>query len=114
MVISVTWSGLPKFEYKSFEVNEEVYNVVSGGLLEFSNNIATVIAQETVEGKTYDDYLNVDSVITLKGCKLEESMNDVKAGEKFQFVRIGYFVKDSKYPNTFNKIVGLKDSFPKK
>ena len=37
--------------------NEEVYHVVSGGLLEFSNNIATVIAQETVEGKTYDDAL---------------------------------------------------------
>ena len=37
--------------------NEEVYHVISGGLLEFSNNIATVIAQETVEGKTYDDAL---------------------------------------------------------
>lgn len=35
--------------------NEEVYHIISGGLLEFSNNIATVIAQETVEGKTYED-----------------------------------------------------------
>ena len=37
--------------------NQEVYHVISGGLLEFSNNIATVIAQETVEGKTYEDAL---------------------------------------------------------
>lgn len=64
------------------------------------------------EGKTYDDYLNVDSVITLKGCKLEESMNDVKAGEKFQFVRLGYFCKDTKNDNTYNRIVELKDSKP--
>ena len=64
------------------------------------------------EGKTYDDYLNVDSIITLKGCKLEESMNDVKAGEKFQFVRLGYFCKDTKNDNTYNRIVELKDSKP--
>ena len=64
------------------------------------------------EGKTYDDYLNVDSVITLKGCKLEESMNDVKAGEKFQFVRLGYFCKDTKNDNAYNRIVELKDSKP--
>lgn len=35
--------------------NNETYHVISGGLLEYSNNIATVIAQETVEGKTYDE-----------------------------------------------------------
>lgn len=37
--------------------NNEIYHVISGGLLEFSNNIATVIAQETVEGKTYEEAL---------------------------------------------------------
>lgn len=35
--------------------NNETYHVISGGLLEYSNNIATVIAQETVEGKSYDE-----------------------------------------------------------
>ena len=64
------------------------------------------------EGKTYDDYLNVDSVITLNVCKLEESMNDVEPGEKFQFVRLGYFCKDTKNSNTYNRIVELKDSKP--
>ena len=33
--------------------------------------------------------------------------------DKFQFVRVGYFCCDSKNTATFNRIVGLKDSFPK-
>lgn len=35
--------------------NEEIYHLISGGLLEFSQDTATVIAQETVEGKTLED-----------------------------------------------------------
>ncbi len=66
------------------------------------------------EDKTYDDYLNKNSVTTLTGCKIESSLKDCEKGERFQFVRVGYFVKDSKNENTFNRIVGLKDSFPKK
>ena len=65
------------------------------------------------EGKTYDDYLNHNSAIKLEGCKIEESLNDAKSGERFQFVRCGYFVKDTKHEGVFNRIVGLKDSFPK-
>ncbi|MBE6680300.1 MAG: glutamine--tRNA ligase/YqeY domain fusion protein [Ruminococcaceae bacterium] len=66
------------------------------------------------EDKTYNDYLNPDSLKKLTGCRVEKALNDAKDGEKFQFVRTGYFVKDTKYPNTFNRIVGLKDSYPKK
>ncbi|MBP3437410.1 MAG: glutamine--tRNA ligase/YqeY domain fusion protein [Clostridia bacterium] len=66
------------------------------------------------EGKTYGDYLNLDSVKKLENAKLEASMQDVKEGERFQFVRVGYFIKDSKYANTYNRIVGLKDSYPQK
>jgi glutaminyl-tRNA synthetase len=65
------------------------------------------------EDKTYDDYLNKNSVTEIKGAKLEESLADAQPGERFQFVRVGYFVKDTKHENTFNRIVGLKDSFPK-
>ncbi len=66
------------------------------------------------EGKGYGDYLNRDSVQTLTSCMVEPSLSTAADGERFQFVRTGYFVKDTKYPNTFNRIVGLKDSFPKK
>jgi len=66
------------------------------------------------EGKTYDDYLNTDSAIKHTGCKLEPSVFDEPAGTRFQFVRLGYYIKDSKHEGTYNRIVGLKDSFPKK
>ena len=65
------------------------------------------------EGKTFDDYLNTSSVTTYEGAKIEELLDTASAGERFQFVRTGYFVKDTKHENTFNRIVGLKDSFPK-
>ena len=63
------------------------------------------------EDKTYDDYLNTASVVKLDGCKIEPSLADANPGDKFQFVRTGYFVKDTKRDGVFNRIVGLKDSF---
>ena len=63
------------------------------------------------EDKGYGDYLNVDSVTDLPDARVEASLRDAKPGERFQFVRVGYFVKDTKYENTFNRIVGLKDSY---
>ena len=68
---------------------------------------------EIPEDKTYDDFLNVDSVVELTGCKIEPALCEAAPGERFQFVRTGYFVKDTKHENVFNRIVGLKDSFPK-
>ncbi len=65
------------------------------------------------EGKTFDDYLNCNSVTKIEGAKIEPSLIEAKPSDKFQFVRCGYFVKDTKNENTFNRIVGLKDSFPK-
>ena len=66
------------------------------------------------EDKTYNDYLNPDSLTVVEGAKIEPSLADAKAGEKFQFVRDGYYCVDSKHEGTFNRVVGLKDSFPKK
>ncbi len=66
------------------------------------------------EGKTYNDYLNPESAIKLEGCMIEPALDEAEAGDHFQFVRNGYYVKDTKNANTFNRIVGLKDSFPKK
>ena len=66
------------------------------------------------EDKTYNDYLNPESLKKLTECRVEKALADAKGGDKFQFVRTGYFVKDTKYENTFNRIVGLKDSYPKK
>ena len=62
------------------------------------------------EGKTYTDYLNPDSIEIIKDAKIEPSCADSKPGEKFQFVRNGYFCKDTKYDNCYNLTVSLKDS----
>lgn len=62
------------------------------------------------EDKTYDDYLNPNSVL-LKKAVVEPSLKDATTDERFQFIRNGYFIKDTKHENAFNLIVGLKDSF---
>ncbi|MBR2293907.1 MAG: glutamine--tRNA ligase/YqeY domain fusion protein [Clostridia bacterium] len=66
------------------------------------------------EGKTYNDYLNPASLTVVEGALVEPSLAEAEAGEKFQFVRDGYYCKDTKHENTFNRVVGLKDSFPSK
>ncbi|MBQ7411904.1 MAG: glutamine--tRNA ligase/YqeY domain fusion protein [Clostridia bacterium] len=66
------------------------------------------------EDKTYNDYLNPNSLMKIEKALVEKSLSSASVGEKFQFVRNGYFCKDSKYENTYNRIVGLKDSYPKK
>ena len=63
------------------------------------------------EGSDYKDYLNPESVVARKGCKLEESLKDAKPGDKFQFVRTGFFTPDSKNPGVYNRVVTLRDSF---
>lgn len=65
------------------------------------------------EGKSYDDYLNPDSLREYAGCKLELALDGARPGDRFQFVRNGYFCKDSKDQNVFNSIVTLKDSWAK-
>ncbi|MCI8590399.1 MAG: glutamine--tRNA ligase/YqeY domain fusion protein [Clostridiales bacterium] len=63
------------------------------------------------EGKEYSDYLNPDSLIENTNCKAEPSLLESGQEERFQFVRTGYYIKDTKYPNTYNRIVTLKDSY---
>ena len=65
------------------------------------------------EGKDYNDFLDPDSVKEYKGAKLEASLGEAGADERFQFVRSGYFIKDSKNPAVWNNIVNLTDSWAK-
>ncbi len=64
-----------------------------------------------------DDYsnLNPNSLVEMRNCKLEAAFADVEAGERFQFLRHGFFCadsKDSKKENlVFNRIVSLKSSY---
>lgn len=63
------------------------------------------------DGTNYMDYLNPDSAKELRGCKLEASLAEAKPGDRFQFVRMGYFCADNRHPGSFNRVVTLKDSF---
>ena len=68
------------------------------------------------EGKDYTDYLNPDSLVINRVCRLEPSLRDAKAGERYQFMRQGYFSVDpDSGPDglVFNRIVTLKDSWAK-
>ena len=63
------------------------------------------------EGKTYQDYLNPDSAVRMPNAKIEPSLKDSKPGETFQFVRIGYFTRDTKNSGVFGRVVSLKDNY---
>lgn len=67
------------------------------------------------EGKTFEDYLNPDSLKTVTGY-LEPSLNEAAEGDTFQFERLGYFCVDrdsTAAGKVFNRTVTLKDSWAK-
>ena len=66
-----------------------------------------------IDSADYDAYLNSDSVRIAESA-FEPSLADALPGERFQFVRTGYFCRDTKHSDTFNRIVSLKDSKPVK
>ena len=59
------------------------------------------------------DYLNPNSLTELTGCKLEPAIAEATLSDRFQFVRTGYFCKDSHDENVYNLIVNLKDTWAK-
>ncbi|MBP5312238.1 MAG: glutamine--tRNA ligase/YqeY domain fusion protein [Clostridia bacterium] len=68
--------------------------------------------QDLPDGKYYTDYLNPDSVKAFDAVA-EIALKEAKPGDRFQFTRTGYYCADTKNENTFNSIVGLKDTFKK-
>jgi glutaminyl-tRNA synthetase len=65
------------------------------------------------EGKDFTAHINPDSLQTVKGLA-EKSLENVEAGQAYQFLRKGYFSSDpDSKPGkpVFNKTVGLKDSY---
>lgn len=86
-------------------------HAVDARLCLYENLFTLENVNDIPEGTNYLDYLNPESLKVLEGCKLEASLADAKPGERFQFVRMGYYCADSRHPGTFNRIVTLKDSF---
>ena len=87
-------------------------HAIDADLYLYDNLFTLENVNDVPEGTDYLDYLNPDSLKKLTGCKLEPSLADAKEGERFQFVRMGYYCKDRE-SGRFNRIVTLKDSFAK-
>ena len=67
------------------------------------------------ENIDFSERLNENSLVVADGY-IEPALAQAQAGESFQFVRMGYFIKDedsSSELSVFNRIVGLKDSWAK-
>ena len=61
----------------------------------------------------YMDRVNPNSLTVLNG-KAEKFLASAKPGDRFQFLRQGYFIKRNVDGEEYNSIVGLKDSFKAK
>ena len=72
---------------------------------------------EVEPGKSFLDYLNPDSLEVLDVAFAEPCLAQAEQGDRFQFERLGYFIKDDdKGPGgkpVFNKTVGLRDTWAK-
>ncbi len=69
-------------------------------------NVATLL-----EDDNFEEFINPESAIDFPEAKGEPSLKDAQVGEKFQFVRMGYFTRDSKDEGVFNRTAPLKSSF---
>ena len=73
------------------------------------NLYRSLLNPELPEGN-FMDRLNLDSKTVLEGF-VEPYLAEQPNGTRFQFLRLGYYIKDS--ADTYFEIVGLKDSFKK-
>ncbi|HEY52118.1 MAG TPA: glutamine--tRNA ligase/YqeY domain fusion protein [Caldilineae bacterium] len=73
---------------------------------------------DTSEGKTFKDYLNPNSLITLDRAFVEPSIAADPTDTRYQFERQGYFIQDAvdSRPEAlvFNRIIGLRDTWTKR
>ena len=66
------------------------------------------------DGGDFKDNLNPESLVVLKSCKLEKSLANAKPGDRFQFLRQGYFCVDpdsTPEAPVFNRTVALRDTW---
>jgi glutaminyl-tRNA synthetase len=69
------------------------------------------------EGKRFTDYLNPDSLVVLRDCRIEPAVAADPPGSRYQFERQGYFCSDPVDSSTenlvFNRTVALRDGWAK-
>jgi glutaminyl-tRNA synthetase len=71
---------------------------------------------DVADGEDFTANVNAQSLTVLAGCKVEPGLAEAKGGDRFQFLRQGYFCLDpDSQPGhlVFNRTVGLKDTWAK-
>lgn len=69
------------------------------------------------EGRDFKEFVNPDSLKIIPNAQAEPNILTAKAGDRFQFLRLGYFCLDqdsTEDKKVFNRTVTLKDSWGKK
>jgi glutaminyl-tRNA synthetase len=67
-------------------------------------------------GKDFTEFLNPTSLEVLERCKVEPMLANARAGDRYQFERLGYFAVDPDSAHRrpiFNRTVSLKDTWAK-
>jgi glutaminyl-tRNA synthetase len=71
---------------------------------------------DNIKDADYRDFINPNSLVVLPDSRLERSLAQSKVGDRFQFERQGFFIKDQDSTvekAVFNRIVPLKDGWAK-
>lgn len=74
------------------------------------------LTEDPNEGGEFIDNLNPDSLEVLSDCRVEPVLASASVGDRFQFLRHGYFVVDSDSTEdrlVFNRTVSLRDTWQK-
>ena len=82
----------------------------------YDNLFTKEIPEKTKEGEDFVTNINPDSLEVLESCWIEPSLADTKAGDKYQFERLGYFCTDkdsSEGKPVFNRTATLRDTWAK-
>ena len=80
----------------------------------YDHLFSTEDPDDVPDGGVFTDNLNPESLVVMKGCKLEQGLRKAKPGERFQFLRMGNFVVDSESTPeapVFNRTVALRDTW---
>jgi glutaminyl-tRNA synthetase len=79
----------------------------------YDHLFSTVDPDDVPEGGDFKDNLNPESLVVMSA-KLEQGLDKAKPGERFQFLRQGYFVVDpdsTPEAPVFNRTVALRDTW---
>ena len=80
----------------------------------YDHLFSTEDPDDVPDGGTFIENLNPESLVVLKSCKLEQGLDKAKPGERFQFLRQGYFCVDpdsTPEAPVFNRTVPLRDTW---